>query len=46
MEAKFHWVASDGWGKQEHLVEGLQDMAEGAITVELTSKVGEWGRNL
>ncbi|XP_069165254.1 LOW QUALITY PROTEIN: metabotropic glutamate receptor-like [Procambarus clarkii] len=35
----FHWVASDGWGKQSHLVEGLQEVAEGAITVELTSQV-------
>ncbi|XP_045107774.1 metabotropic glutamate receptor-like isoform X2 [Portunus trituberculatus] len=35
----FHWVASDGWGKQSHLVEGLQEVAEGAITVELTSDV-------
>ncbi|KAA0189477.1 hypothetical protein HAZT_HAZT010748, partial [Hyalella azteca] len=34
----FHWVGSDGWGKQRHLVEGLEDVAEGAITIELTSK--------
>lgn len=36
---RFHWVGSDGWGKQTHLVEGLEDVAVGAITVELTSKV-------
>lgn len=34
----FHWVASDGWGKQQKLVEGLEDVAEGAITVELQSE--------
>jgi metabotropic glutamate receptor 2/3 len=34
----FHWVASDGWGKQAKLVEGLEDVAEGAITVELQSE--------
>lgn len=33
----FTWVASDGWGKQEKLVEGLERAAEGAITVELQS---------
>ncbi|UYV70892.1 GRM3 [Cordylochernes scorpioides] len=32
------WVASDGWGTQEKLVEGLEEVAEGAITVELQSK--------
>lgn len=35
----FHWVASDGWGKQQKLVEGLEDVAEGAITVELQSEI-------
>lgn len=35
----FHWVASDGWGKQQQLVEGLEDVAEGAITVELQSEI-------
>ncbi|XP_022243237.1 metabotropic glutamate receptor-like isoform X2 [Limulus polyphemus] len=34
----FAWVASDGWGKQDKLVEGIEDVAEGAITVELQSK--------
>ncbi|XP_022245723.1 metabotropic glutamate receptor-like [Limulus polyphemus] len=34
----FAWVASDGWGTQDKLVEGLEAVAEGAITVELQSK--------
>ncbi|KAF0307263.1 Metabotropic glutamate receptor [Amphibalanus amphitrite] len=34
----FHWIASDGWGKQESLVQGVEEVAEGAITVELTSR--------
>lgn len=34
----FHWIASDGWGKQQKLVEGIEDVAEGAITVELQSE--------
>lgn len=34
----FHFVASDGWGKQQKLVEGLEEVAEGAITVELQSE--------
>ncbi|KAF7997885.1 hypothetical protein HCN44_009283 [Aphidius gifuensis] len=34
----FQWIASDGWGRQNKLVEGLEDEAEGAITVELQSK--------
>lgn len=33
----FHWVASDGWGKQLSTFEGLEDVAAGAITVELQS---------
>lgn len=33
----FIWVASDGWGRQHKLVEGLEDVAEGALTVELQS---------
>ncbi|XP_067129619.1 metabotropic glutamate receptor [Centruroides vittatus] len=32
------WIGSDGWGTQEKLMEGLEDVAEGAITVELQSK--------
>ncbi|XP_023289799.1 metabotropic glutamate receptor [Orussus abietinus] len=34
----FQWIASDGWGRQTKLVEGLEEEAEGAITVELQSK--------
>lgn len=34
----FIWVASDGWGRQHKLVEGLEDVAEGALTVDLESK--------
>lgn len=30
-------MASDGWGRQHKLVEGLEDVAEGAITVDLQS---------
>lgn len=33
------WLASDGWGKQTQIVEGLEDQADGAITVELDSRV-------
>ncbi|XP_044742127.1 metabotropic glutamate receptor [Chrysoperla carnea] len=32
-----YWIASDGWGKQQKLVEGVESVAEGAITVELQS---------
>ena len=35
----FIWVASDGWGRQHKLVENLEDVAEGALTVELESNV-------
>ncbi|KAH9421598.1 Metabotropic glutamate receptor 3, partial [Dermatophagoides pteronyssinus] len=39
----FTFVASDGWGKQEHLVLGVEQIAEGAITVELaTTEVQEF----
>ncbi|XP_012230284.1 metabotropic glutamate receptor [Linepithema humile] len=34
----FQWLASDGWGRQSKLVEGLEEEAEGAITVELHSE--------
>ncbi|XP_030379803.1 metabotropic glutamate receptor [Scaptodrosophila lebanonensis] len=37
----FHWVASDGWGKQQKLLDGLEEIAEGAITVELQSEIIE-----
>ena len=33
----FIWIASDGWGRQHKLVEGLEDVAEGALTVDLQS---------
>lgn len=35
----FIWVASDGWGRQHKLVEGLEDVAEGALTVDLQSNL-------
>ncbi|XP_075558684.1 metabotropic glutamate receptor-like [Dermacentor variabilis] len=35
----FVWLASDGWGTQAQIVEGLEDQAEGAITIELDSRV-------
>ncbi|XP_055922412.1 metabotropic glutamate receptor isoform X1 [Eupeodes corollae] len=35
----FHWIASDGWGKQQKLLDGLEDIAEGSITVELQSEL-------
>lgn len=38
MSQPFQWLASDGWGRQIKLVEGLEDEAEGAITVELQSE--------
>ncbi|XP_017155685.1 metabotropic glutamate receptor isoform X1 [Drosophila miranda] len=38
---QFHWIASDGWGKQQKLLEGLEEIAEGAITVELQSEIIE-----
>ena len=34
----FSFIASDGWGTQEKLVVGVEEEAEGAITVELQSK--------
>ncbi|XP_014471734.1 PREDICTED: metabotropic glutamate receptor isoform X2 [Dinoponera quadriceps] len=38
LSQSFQWLASDGWGRQSKLVEGLEEEAEGAITVELQSK--------
>lgn len=35
----FTWVAADGWGKEMKVVEGVEDVALGAITVELSSTV-------
>lgn len=34
----FCFIASDGWGKQDKLVMGVEMVAEGAITVELATK--------
>ncbi|XP_078679227.1 metabotropic glutamate receptor 3-like isoform X1 [Branchiostoma floridae x Branchiostoma belcheri] len=34
----FVWIASDGWGEQEAAVKNVEDVAEGAITIELSSK--------
>ncbi|XP_075430332.1 metabotropic glutamate receptor 2 isoform X2 [Ascaphus truei] len=33
----FTWVASDGWGALESVVSGSEEVAEGAITIELAS---------
>uniref|UniRef100_T1L4Q2 G-protein coupled receptors family 3 profile domain-containing protein n=1 Tax=Tetranychus urticae TaxID=32264 RepID=T1L4Q2_TETUR len=35
----FTWVAADGWGKEMKVVQGVEDVALGAITVELSSTV-------
>ena len=32
------WLASDGWGREDKLVEGVESVAEGAITTELQSE--------
>lgn len=37
LDTPFHWLASDGWGKQAYIFDGVEDIAEGAITVELQS---------
>lgn len=34
----FAWVAADGWGTQAKLIEGVEEVAWGAITVELQAK--------
>lgn len=34
----FAWVAADGWGTHQKLVEGVEEIAWGAITVELQAK--------
>lgn len=34
----FAWVAADGWGTHQKLVEGVEEVARGAITVELQAK--------
>ncbi|XP_006003489.1 metabotropic glutamate receptor 3 [Latimeria chalumnae] len=37
LNASFMWVASDGWGAQESIVKGSENVANGAITLELAS---------
>ena len=37
-EDTFYWIASDGWGKQQQVIADLEEVAVGAITVELESK--------
>lgn len=34
----FAWVAADGWGTHQKLIEGVEEVAWGAITVELAAK--------
>lgn len=33
----FSFIASDGWGKQDKLVQGVEEASDGAITVELAT---------
>ncbi|RWS06043.1 metabotropic glutamate receptor-like protein, partial [Dinothrombium tinctorium] len=41
----FTWIASDGWGKEEKLVLGVEEVAQGALTVELqSSKIEEFDK--
>ncbi|XP_018419908.1 PREDICTED: metabotropic glutamate receptor 2 isoform X4 [Nanorana parkeri] len=37
LNVSFTWVASDGWGALESVVLGSEEVAEGAITIELAS---------
>uniref|UniRef100_A0AAY4E302 Metabotropic glutamate receptor 3 n=1 Tax=Denticeps clupeoides TaxID=299321 RepID=A0AAY4E302_9TELE len=37
MNVSFVWVASDGWGAQESVVQGSEVAANGAFTIELAS---------
>ncbi|KAI5093683.1 metabotropic glutamate receptor 2 precursor, partial [Silurus meridionalis] len=37
MNVTFIWVASDGWGAQESVVQGSEKAANGAFTIELSS---------
>ncbi|XP_051985624.1 metabotropic glutamate receptor 2-like isoform X2 [Xyrauchen texanus] len=37
MNVSFIWVASDGWGAQESVVRGSENVADGAFTIELSS---------
>ncbi|MGH0155789.1 UNVERIFIED_CONTAM: hypothetical protein FKN15_006628 [Acipenser sinensis] len=37
LNASFTWIASDGWGAQESIVKGNENVANGAITLELAA---------
>ncbi|KAG9509911.1 Metabotropic glutamate receptor, partial [Fragariocoptes setiger] len=37
-ETEFSWIAADGWGTHQKLIEGVEHVARGAITVELQAK--------
>uniref|UniRef100_H3BC48 Metabotropic glutamate receptor 2 n=1 Tax=Latimeria chalumnae TaxID=7897 RepID=H3BC48_LATCH len=37
LNVTFTWVASDGWGAQETVIRGSERVADGAITIELSS---------
>ncbi|KAM4650917.1 metabotropic glutamate receptor 2 isoform 2-T2 [Discoglossus pictus] len=37
LNVSFTWVASDGWGALESVISGSEEVAEGAITIELAS---------
>ena len=38
LHGRFTWIASDAWGRNAHDFRGLEDIAEGALTVKLASK--------
>ncbi|XP_061418925.1 metabotropic glutamate receptor 3-like [Lethenteron reissneri] len=38
LHASFYWVASDGWGALESVIKGQEDVADGALTIELNSQ--------
>ncbi|KAJ8389999.1 hypothetical protein AAFF_G00111600 [Aldrovandia affinis] len=37
LNASLTWIASDGWGAQESIVKGNENVADGAITLELAA---------
>ncbi|XP_064199179.1 metabotropic glutamate receptor 3 [Anguilla rostrata] len=37
LNASLIWIASDGWGAQESIVKGNENVADGAITLELAA---------
>lgn len=39
MHEQFTYIASDAWGTQAKLVEGVEDAAEGTFTLELESRI-------